>query len=980
MGKANNLKVIFKFITGRFWKRFGLLTLVFLCLQIRTFATHLRAGEITVTRVSCTGLKFRIVITAYVNRKSSILFSDRGNGTLDFGDGSPVHHPPQQQSVLVAGFGDEFGYVTDTTYYTYAGPGQYIVSYNESNRNAGILNMSNSVDTPFYIETLVNIDPFLGCDNSPRLLVPPIDKACTGVAWFHNPGAYDPDGDSLSYQLVVPKQDKINPVGNYTNPNSKPFYDQIGKNYGTANETMDRPPTFAIDAITGTITWNAPGAPGEYNIAFHIIEWRKIAGIWIQLGYVRRDMQIVVEDCKNNRPDLVVPADICVEAGTIINEDIFGSDPDKDPVKIEGFSQVFSLNPSPASLTPDGTVYQPTTTPAKVHFTWATKCNHVKEQPYQVVFKITDKPVANTGGVPLVSFKTWNIRVVGPAPKWTSLQIQPARRVKLVWENYVCSNAATMQVWRRVESNPYDPPACVTGMPEFLGFTQIALVPITQTQYIDTNGGKGLAPGAQYCYRLVAIFPQPLGGESYVSKENCLTVLADAPVITNVSISKTDVAAGEDTVKWVSPIATDIDVNLYPPPYTYEVYRANGFSGKLGFTKIHPGQLTTTSIIDTGLATDQQVYNYRVLLYDSTHTLVDTSATASTVRLELKPHLTSIELAWVAEVPWSNSIPLHPYHKIYRGPEGSKVLSDLVLIDQVDVTQRQFHFIDSGQYQSTALDKTKTYCYCVETTGGYGNPKIAEPFYNFSEIICAQPNDNTPPCKPELTVKGINCDEYVQKIACAPITFSNTVTWHGPPPECRDETFSYNIYVSAQAGGDFALYKQNIRDTFFIDSNLPSFARCYKISALNRGGVESELSEPFCFDNCPYYELPNVFTPGNTDECNDTFSAYSDRDPIDESGHTACSSTVVISQQDVFSHCARFVNSVTFTVYNRWGKVVYSYQSGGENTIYIDWNGRDDLGHDLSTGIYYYTAIVNFTVVDPSKQNQTIKGWVQIIR
>jgi len=42
--------------------------------------------------------------------------------------------------------------------------------------------------------------------------------------------------------------------------------------------------------------------------------------------------------------------------------------------------------------------------------------------------------------------------------------------------------------------------------------------------------------------------------------------------------------------------------------------------------------------------------------------------------------------------------------------------------------------------------------------------------------------------------------------------------------------------------------------------------------------------------------------------------------------------------------CARFVQGVTFTVYNRWGKEVYSYQSGGENNIYIDWKGKDNAG------------------------------------
>jgi flagellar hook assembly protein FlgD len=59
---------------------------------------------------------------------------------------------------------------------------------------------------------------------------------------------------------------------------------------------------------------------------------------------------------------------------------------------------------------------------------------------------------------------------------------------------------------------------------------------------------------------------------------------------------------------------------------------------------------------------------------------------------------------------------------------------------------------------------------------------------------------------------------------------------------------------------------------------------------------------------------------------------------------------------------------------------VYSYQSGSENTIYIDWDGHDNNGKELSSGVYYFSAEVIFDVVDPSQQRQIIKGWVQIVR
>jgi len=104
----------------------------------------------------------------------------------------------------------------------------------------------------------------------PTSRYPPIDHACPGVAWTRNPGAFDPDGDRLSYELVVPYSDRRTEVINYKDPNNEKFYN----NYNNANEAGTDRPTFSIDATTGAITWDSPGAIGEYNIAFHVIEWR----------------------------------------------------------------------------------------------------------------------------------------------------------------------------------------------------------------------------------------------------------------------------------------------------------------------------------------------------------------------------------------------------------------------------------------------------------------------------------------------------------------------------------------------------------------------------------------------------------------------------------------------------------------------------------------------------------------------------------
>ena len=99
----------------------------------------------------------------------------------------------------------------------------------------------------------------------------------------------------------------------------------------------------------------------------------------------------------------------------------------------------------------------------RLKFQWKTECVHVKEQPYQVVFKITDDP---PNGPKLVTFKTWFITVVGPPPEWEAAELNLTNRsTELEWDPYFCQGAETMQVWRKVDGSPFEPDNCQTGMP-----------------------------------------------------------------------------------------------------------------------------------------------------------------------------------------------------------------------------------------------------------------------------------------------------------------------------------------------------------------------------------------------------------------------------------------------------------------------------------------------------------------------------------
>ncbi|HYG17804.1 MAG TPA: gliding motility-associated C-terminal domain-containing protein, partial [Ohtaekwangia sp.] len=435
------------------------------------YGTHIRSADISVEAV-CGSETFKITITAYVNTTSSSQFGEY-DGWLYFGDGSS-HDIVETAATPRPDLGVNIGVVVYTIHHTYAAKGTYQIVYREGDRNNGILNMTNSGDTDYISYVIINTDHDFGCNRYPVLDIPPVDRACYKNIFTHVPGVTDADGDSISYELTTPLQSVNTPVNGYVAPQHSKFY----TNFNAGNEAGTGPPLFYVDAESGLITWDAPGMVGEYNIAFKIIERRHdpVSNTYVMLSTTVRDMQIVVEDCPNMRPDLVTPANICVEAGTVLSFTITGTDPDNDLVKIEAVSDIFSFpgDESPATYTPFPPRFIASDTVAKLYFKWRTDCMHARQQPYQVTFKITDHP---PGGVPLVTFKTWSIKVIAPAPRWKSQSLDLVNRhAKLEWQPYACANASAIQVWRRVGNYPYQGSICETGLPRALGYHLIGQV------------------------------------------------------------------------------------------------------------------------------------------------------------------------------------------------------------------------------------------------------------------------------------------------------------------------------------------------------------------------------------------------------------------------------------------------------------------------------------------------------------------------
>jgi gliding motility-associated-like protein len=936
--------------------------LLFVLTIFKTNATHLRGGEITLKRKSLTSLTYTITITTYTDAIGGLGANNNqnkldNNGLKIYNNGILVAQmePMRVDRKSLNRETEKNVYTID---YTFRANGTYLIGANIRNRNEAVVNMKESVQTSFYIETLVVINSELGLNGTPLLLNPAVDfTAAIGQKFIHNSNAYDAEGDSLAYRLIIPRQIPDNSetpklVNDYRDPTQAPA--------GGQTELLNGPATFKIDSLTGDLVWDAPAAKGQYNVAFEILEYRN--GILISITV--RDMQIIVKEGTNTRPLLEIPDEICVQAGEKINVIIKASDKEKHPLLLSSVGPVYKNMDAPINgVPPIQFIQEPFATfttsgtpraDATGTFEWQTSCEHIRSKAYEVLFKVSDFPGAADPS--LTDNKTWRIRIVAPSILGLVGTPKGSGAVELNWTKYNCAlPGAEILVYRKVGCTPIEINTCFGGIPLNLGYTLIGSVPVESTSYID----KGLSNNVLYSYRLVVKFAEATGGgEGIVSKEVCLNVPLQMPVITNASIEKTSKTDGEVFVKWTRPLGFLPDD--VAGPYQYRLNRATG-NGAFALVKTIDTDIKVakadTLFTDTGLNTTDNVYRYQLELWYTKNgvlTLLDGTLPAATVRLTPTPADKSIVLNWAANVPWSND---NQVHKVYRqvSPGVFNIIAEVLVKDQTTYT-----FTDIGQdtyaadgVNNVVMSTEETYCYKVQTVGAYNNiVAIKELLLNNSQEICGSPRNFTKPCPPVLAVNQLNCDD-LKSVSCNAISFENILSWTVASTANCDTTYrSFNIYY-ARYEGDPLVKVASVTDGTvrnFSHAGLSSFAGCYYITAVNKFGNESDPSNRVCKDNCAdFLQFPNVITPNN-DGKNDDFQPM---------------------------YCALFVKSITYRVVNRNGVKVFQSQTADP---LIKWPGVNNDGVELPAGIYYYEAEVTFDRLAKNPPKQKVKGYIEIIR
>ncbi len=896
-----------------------LVSILFLAGIQGVYATHNRAGEITYVQIG--ELAIRVTITTYT--QTSSVQADRDSLELFWGDGTSTVIPRAN------GDGDRLPNDIKRNFYiaehVYPGRATYTLGMMDPNRNGGILNVNapNSIKVPFYIETTFTFlsSQFQGQNSSAVLLQPPIDFGCLRQRFIHNPNAYDPDGDSLSYELIVPLQDKDMVVPNYR------FLDQIKP--GDNNK-------LSLDPVTGDLIWDSPQQPGEYNVAFKIHEYRQ----GVLINSIIRDMQIEIRDCENQPPQIETIEELCVIAGEEVMLPVRATDPDNGQLlSVTALGGPLEVVVSPAEFSINGNFREQ---PVEAFLRWQTQCEHISNQPYTVVFKAVDNFFDTTG---LADLKTVRIKVVGPPPENLTVEnLEPSNRIS--WDSpYSCEVTENeffqgFIVWRRPTSNQFLIDTCSPGL-QGRGYTAVAFSVKSRENdryfYVDNDVGVG----ESFCYRVTAGFAQisPVGGyaynsvESLPSNEDCAGFASDVPFITEVSVEGTDAADGAISVEWTKP--TDEVFASVPGPFTFTLLRReSGMSG--GLTPVPGGtfsassliELNDTSFIDVGgLNTLASGYQYQVRMTAGNNLSVQ-SEIASSVFLNVEGADQRNILTWSFSVPWENY-----FYRIYRrDDQGSFV---------------QIGTSDAASFTDNNLENGQSYCYYVETEGTYGFSGIRSPLINLSQVSCGTPNDTDPPCKPELTVQN-SCDS---DNASATSAFINTLSWSLPSSICEkpSDVSGYRIYYAPTKESEFEQLDQidDPTSTSFQHGSEFGIAGCYYVTALDSLANESDSSNNICVENCPFYALPNTFTP-NGDGANDLFKPF----PY------------------------KFIDRIDMVIYNRWGQVVYETADPE-----INWNGQNFAGNDLSQGVYHYTCrVFESRAQGTVESGELLTGYIELIR
>jgi gliding motility-associated-like protein len=171
----------------------------------------------------------------------------------------------------------------------------YILAYQRCCRNNTIVNIISPQTTGATYTESVPPQGSVVCNNSPRFNNFPPIAVCIGDTLKFDHSAFDPDGDSLVYELCATHAgaDPSAPMPSPTSPPPFPFI-AFASPYSAGYPVASSPP-ISINPQTGALKL-FPTQLGQYVVGVCAREYRN----GVQIGTHRRDFQFNVTNCPTN--------------------------------------------------------------------------------------------------------------------------------------------------------------------------------------------------------------------------------------------------------------------------------------------------------------------------------------------------------------------------------------------------------------------------------------------------------------------------------------------------------------------------------------------------------------------------------------------------------------------------------------------------------------------------------------------------------
>ncbi|NVK05530.1 MAG: hypothetical protein HWD92_11950, partial [Flavobacteriia bacterium] len=221
----------------------------------------------------------------------------------------------------------------------------------------GITNLAGASNTlGFYFEAELNRRQGIGDNSSPHFVSAPLAYLCNGGTYIYTQNATEPDGDSIQYELVQPREFDLGTNGPVVLPYDAGF--SMNNPFSTATSNP-----YTLDPKTGNITFTAqlpPNITREVSvIAIRVNEYRfdPLYGIWDKVGSSNREIQVIIAANCHNYVNNGVQLDASASNGAVY------TDPDGSLVQDYGCNDTavtlhFSLPVECYSVATDGTDFR----------------------------------------------------------------------------------------------------------------------------------------------------------------------------------------------------------------------------------------------------------------------------------------------------------------------------------------------------------------------------------------------------------------------------------------------------------------------------------------------------------------------------------------------------------------------------------------------------------------------------------------------